>query len=87
MQLIVGGMEKFGWRLLGVNDPPAIHLTVDIMRPESLDKFVSDLSTVAKQVLSGEQDEEGLLSYGGVGASETAPKWLLNAVEAFDGAH
>ncbi|WP_109355583.1 pyridoxal-dependent decarboxylase [Sphingorhabdus sp. EL138] len=87
VQLIVGGMEKFGWRLLGVNDPPAIHLTVDIMRPESLDKFVSDLSTVAKQVLSGEQDEEGLLSYGGVGASETAPKWLLNAVEAFDGAH
>jgi len=28
---------------------------------------------------------EGLLSYGGVGAEEDAPKWLLSAVEIFDG--
>ena len=78
---VVGGMEQKGWRLLGVNHPPAIHLTVDVMQSTSLDKFILDLSNVTEDVCSGKMDQEGLLSYGGVGAEEDAPKWLLNAVE------
>ena len=80
-QKIVGGMELKGWRLLGVNFPPAIHLTVDVMQSASLEKFTADLTEVAEDVRSGKMDQDGLLSYGGVGAEEDAPKWLLNAVE------
>ena len=36
-------------------------------------------------IRSGDLVEEGLLSYGGVGAEEDAPKWLLSAVEIFEG--
>jgi len=74
-------MELKGWRLLGVNFPPAIHLTVDVMQSASLEKFIADLTEVAEDVRSGKMDQDGLLSYGGVGAEEDAPKWLLNAVE------
>jgi len=81
IMLLVGGMEERGWRLLGVNEPPAIHLTVDVMTPQALDKFVADLAEVADLIRAGEIKSEGLLSYGGVGAEETAPKWLLSAVE------
>lgn len=84
VMLVVGGMEERGWRLLGVNEPPAIHLTVDVMTAESLEKFVNDLTEVAELIRSGELKSEGLLSYGGVGAEETAPKWLLSAVELMD---
>lgn len=81
VQRIVAGMESRDWRLLGLNDPPAIHLTVDVMQSDSRNKFLTDLAEVAEDVRSGKEDGEGLLSYGGVGAEETAPKWLLNAVE------
>ena len=33
------------------------------------------------EIKDGRLDTEGMLSYGGVGAKETAPKWLLSAVE------
>jgi len=67
-----------------VNEPPAIHLTVDVMTPSSLDKFVTDLTEVAQLIRGGEIKSEGLLSYGGVAAEDTAPKWLLSAVEVMD---
>jgi glutamate/tyrosine decarboxylase-like PLP-dependent enzyme len=81
IQLVVGGMEEKGWRLLGVNNPPAIHLTLDVMEEQDLQRFVDDLDEVCGRIRSGELEEEGLLSYGGVGAEEDAPKWLLSAVE------
>lgn len=81
IELIVGGMEQRGWRLLGVNTPPAIHLTVDVMAEPALKKFLTDLEEVTDDVRAGRLTEEGLLSYGGVGATDTAPKWLLSAVE------
>jgi len=84
IQLVVGGMESKGWRLLGVNDPPAIHLTVDIMQAEDLDRFLTDLDEVVDGIRKGQLETEGLLSYGGVGAEETAPKWLLSAVEIIE---
>ncbi len=84
IELVVGGMEERGWRLLGVNNPPAIHLTLDVMADEDLQRFVEDLEEVCDKIRSGELKEEGLLSYGGVGAAEDAPKWLLSAVEIME---
>ena len=84
IELVVGGMEQRGWRLLGVNNPPAIHLTLDVMEDKDLQKFIDDLAQVCILIRSGELVEEGLLSYGGVGAAEDAPKWLLSAVEIFE---
>jgi glutamate/tyrosine decarboxylase-like PLP-dependent enzyme len=85
IELVVGGMEERGWRLLGVNTPPAIHLTLDVMEDKDLQKFLDDLGEVCALIRSGDLVEEGLLSYGGVGAREDAPKWLLSAVEIFEG--
>ena len=70
--------------LLGVNEPPAIHLTVDIMQPEDLARFLQDLEEVVHEIRAGRLDTEGMLSYGGVGAEESAPKWLLSAVEIME---
>lgn len=84
IELVVGGMEEKGWRLLGVNNPPAIHLTLDVMEEKDLNRFVQDLEEVCERIRSGELKEEGLLSYGGVGAAEDAPKWLLSAVEIME---
>ena len=81
IQWVVAGMEDRGWRLLGVNTPPAIHLTIDVMEEVELQRFLNDLDEVCVKVRSGDMREEGLLSYGGVGAEEDAPKWLLSAVE------
>jgi hypothetical protein len=85
IELVVGGMEERGWRLLGVNTPPAIHLTLDVMEDKDLQKFLDDLGEVCALIRSGDLVAEGLLSYGGVGAEEDAPKWLLSAVEIFEG--
>jgi sphinganine-1-phosphate aldolase len=84
IELVVGGMEERGWRLLGVNNPPAIHLTLDVMEDKDVQKFIDDLAQVCTLIRSGEIVEEGLLSYGGVGAAESAPKWLLSAVEIIE---
>jgi sphinganine-1-phosphate aldolase len=84
IELVVGGMEECGWRLLGVNNPPAIHLTLDVMEGKDVQKFIDDLAQVCTLIRSGEIVEEGLLSYGGVGAAESAPKWLLSAVEIIE---
>ena len=74
-------LEQRGWRLLGVLDPPAIHLTVDVMQSPDLQRFLTDLEESVADIVSGKADTEGLLSYGGVGAEESAPKWLMSAVE------
>ena len=88
IQLVVGGMEQRGWKLLGVTTPPAIHLTLDVLPEAARDAFVSDLTEVCTDIRAGRLAEEGLLSYGGVGAEEDAPKWLQSAVEIFgDEAH
>ena len=84
IELVVGGMEDKGWRLLGVNNPPAIHLTLDVMEEPDLKRFIADLDEVCSRIRKGELKEEGLLSYGGVGAAEDAPKWLLSAVEIME---
>jgi sphinganine-1-phosphate aldolase len=81
IKTVIGGMTARGWNLLGVQQPEAIHLTIDIMAEDALNRFVRDLEEVTALVRIGEIDAEGLLSYGGVAAEETAPKWLLSAIE------
>ena len=77
-------LEMKGWSLLGVNVPPAIHLTLDVMEEEFIEKFTADLEEVVEGIRSGEITEEGLLTYGGVGDKALAPKWLLSALEIFE---
>ena len=84
---VIGGMTVRGWNLLGVQQPEAIHLTIDIMTEEALGRFLGDLEEVTALVRKGEIDAEGLLSYGGVAAEETAPKWLLSAIETMAQKH
>jgi len=84
IQLLVGGMEQRDWYFLGVQDPPAIHLTLDVLSDESLQKLLRDLEEVVADIRSGKTTQEGLLTYGGVGARETAPKWLLSALEILE---
>ena len=84
IQLVVGAMEERGWRLLGVQNPPAIHLTLDVMEEDYLQRFLNDLEEIAADIRAGKLTAEGLLSYGGVGARETAPKWLLSALEIIE---
>ena len=84
IQLVVGAMEERGWRLLGVQNPPAIHLTLDVMEDEYLQRFLVDLDEISADIRDGKLTAEGLLSYGGVGARETAPKWLLSALEIME---
>ena len=87
IQLVVGGMEQRGWRLLGVTTPPAIHLTLDVMSEQGRRLFIKDLTEVARDIREGRLAEEGLLSYGGVGAEADAPKWLQSAIEIFGDGH
>jgi len=84
IQLLVGGMESRGWCFLGVQTPPAIHLTLDVLADDSLQKLLQDLREVTADIHAGKIDTKGLLTYGGVGARETAPKWLLSALEIME---
>lgn len=81
---VIGGMGARGWSLLGVREPEAIHLTVDLLPQEELERFICDLQSVTRQVRDGGSSTEGLLSYGGVASAKTAPKWLLSAVDIFE---
>jgi glutamate/tyrosine decarboxylase-like PLP-dependent enzyme len=83
IQLVVGGMAERGWPVLGVIDPPAIHLTLDAMEEEMLQDLLQDLDDVCANIRSGKLTQEGLLSYGGIGAGDSAPKWLRSAAEIF----
>lgn len=85
IQLVVGGMAERGWPLLGVNDPPAIHLTLDVIGEESLQELLQDLDDVCADARSGKLTTEGLLSYGGAGSGQGIPKWLRSAVEIMRG--
>ena len=84
IRLVVSGMEERGWRLLGVTNPPAIHLTLDVMEDEYLAQFLADLEDIVNGIHAGTVTREGMLTYGGVGAESSAPKWLLSAMEIFE---
>lgn len=77
---VIGGMNGRDWVVLGVNEPAAIHLTVDPMADEDLARFTKDLAEVTADVRSGRIAAEGSLSYGGAG-SDSAPKWLKGAIK------
>lgn len=79
IQQVTGGMRQRGWVLLGILEPAAIHLTVDPMPEDALQKFCADLKQIAAAVKAGENVEQGSLNYGGAGGDD-APKWLQGAI-------
>lgn len=84
IELIVGGMQERGWKLLGVNTPPAIHLTIDSVSEKTLQLFLDDLGEVAAGARDGSITKEGLLIYSGAADKSTAPKWLISALEIME---
>ena len=84
IRLLAGAMEQRQWYFLGVQDPPAIHLTLDVLTDASLQKLLRDLEETTADIRTGRLTEEGMLTYAGVGARETAPKWLLSALEIME---
>ena len=54
IRLLVSGMEDRGWRLLGVSNPEAIHLTLDVMEVEYLNQFWTT-SPTSSQTLGRER--------------------------------
>ena len=79
IESITGAMRARGWVLLGVMDPPAIHLTVDPMEEQALQLFIDDLIEVTAKVRDGDSSLQGSLNYGGAGGNQS-PRWLLNAL-------
>ena len=59
-------------------------MTLDVMEMDFLNQFLNDLTEIVADIHAGKIDREGLLSYGGVANAETAPKWLLSAVEIME---
>ena len=78
--LVVGGMRSKGWVLLGNEEPPSIHLTVDPLTDEAIDLFLADLADVTRRVRKGESVEEGGLDYG-LASGGGVPRWILDAVK------
>ncbi|MBT5205367.1 MAG: aminotransferase class V-fold PLP-dependent enzyme, partial [Gammaproteobacteria bacterium] len=83
IESVTGAMRARGWVLLGVMEPPALHLTVDPMEEEALQQFIADLIDVTAKVREGDSSALGSLNYGGAGGSQS-PKWLLNALAYMD---
>ena len=54
------------------------------MEQEYLDQFLNDLAEIVDGIKDGSVTQEGLLTYGGVAAESTAPKWLLSAMEIME---
>jgi len=73
-------MRSKGWVLLGNEEPPSIHLTVDPLTDQAIESFLSDLADVTGRVRRGEDVGEGGLAYGLTDGSG-APRWIRDAVE------
>jgi hypothetical protein len=76
---VVGGMRNKGWVLLGNEEPPSIHLTVDPLTDEAINLFLRDLAEVTDAIRSGKEVAKGNLEYGLVKGDST-PRWIQNAV-------
>jgi glutamate/tyrosine decarboxylase-like PLP-dependent enzyme len=85
IRLVVGGMKARGWRFFGVQEPPAIHLTVDPMPPAALQALQEDLRAVTAEVRDGASQNAGSLDYAGASptdkAAATSLRWLIEAAE------
>ena len=79
IQQVAGGMRARGWVLLGNEDPPSIHLTVDPMTDEAINLFVNDITAVVDSIREGETVERGSLDYG-LATGRTTPRWIDDAV-------
>jgi glutamate/tyrosine decarboxylase-like PLP-dependent enzyme len=73
---VVGGMAQRGWSLLGNTQPPAIHLAIDPICDEQVERMIEDFYHVVEEVKAGESDEQGSLAYSGGKGSGYTPKWV-----------
>ncbi|USD63083.1 aspartate aminotransferase family protein [Vibrio sp. SCSIO 43140] len=78
---VVGGMSQRGWSLLGNSTPPAIHLAIDPISDEEVERMIGDFYEVAEEVKSGESDQEGSLAYSGGQGDGYTPKWVSQVLE------
>jgi glutamate/tyrosine decarboxylase-like PLP-dependent enzyme len=73
---VVAGMAQRGWSLLGNAQPPAIHLAIDPISDEQVERMIEDFYHVAEEVKAGECDDKGSLAYSGGESSGYTPKWV-----------
>ncbi|GMQ49434.1 pyridoxal phosphate-dependent decarboxylase family protein [Vibrio sp. 10N] len=73
---VVAGMSQRGWSLLGNTQPPAIHLAIDPISDEQVERMLNDFHEVVEEVKSGEADQQGSLAYSGGQGEGYMPKWV-----------
>jgi glutamate/tyrosine decarboxylase-like PLP-dependent enzyme len=73
---VVGGMSQRGWSLLGNAQPPAIHLAIDPISDEQVERMLNDFHEVVEEVKSGKADQQGSLAYSGGQGEGYVPKWV-----------
>ncbi|MBY6195747.1 pyridoxal phosphate-dependent decarboxylase family protein [Vibrio hangzhouensis] len=78
---VIGGMAQRGWSLLGNSHPPAIHLTIDPISDEEVERMLNDFYEVVEEVKSGESDEQGSLAYSGGQGEGYTPNWVRQVLE------
>ena len=87
IQQLTAGMAEIGWVLWGNNEPPLIHLTVDIATDETINLFVSDLKKVTRSLFEGKKHPVPESSVYGTGISDESdqlPRWSHNAWRLID---
>jgi glutamate/tyrosine decarboxylase-like PLP-dependent enzyme len=78
---VVAGMSQRGWSLLGNTQPPAIHLAIDPISDEQVERMIIDFYDVVEEVKSGEEEQQGALSYSGGQGQSDIPKWVRQVLE------
>jgi hypothetical protein len=78
---VVAGMSQRGWSLLGNAQPPAIHLAIDPISDEQVERMIIDFYDVVEEVKSGEEEQQGALSYSGGQGQSDIPKWVRQVLE------
>ncbi|MGF1772681.1 aminotransferase class V-fold PLP-dependent enzyme [Vibrio wakamikoensis] len=78
---VVAGMSQRGWSLLGNAQPPAIHLAIDPISDEQVERMLIDFYDVVEEVRSGEGEQQGSLSYSGGHGQSYTPKWVRQVLE------
>jgi glutamate/tyrosine decarboxylase-like PLP-dependent enzyme len=76
---VASAMKMKGWALLGNQEPPSIHLTIDPLTPAAIDRFLTDLADATNDVRSGRVAPRDVLAYG-LAKEGQLPKWLVRGV-------
>lgn len=60
---VVAGMTTRGWFMMGNQEPPLVHMTLDAVSEAVLDAFLADLAQVTAEVRSGQATAVADLTY------------------------